>query len=61
MGWINHTQQQRDHAGLRDVCSACGHSTSLRNPLVLSDDGYRIHKSHTTDPSNGFYGRHQEG
>ncbi|TMR22088.1 hypothetical protein ETD86_13040 [Nonomuraea turkmeniaca] len=69
MGWISRDQQERDHAGLRHVCGACGHEERPDDPLVLSDGdpsnpwdaaGGRIHRSHTTDPSSGFYGRAQK-
>lgn len=61
MGRISTAQQERDHHGLRDVCAACGHDFSPRNPEVLSHNGFRIHRSHTTDPTDGFYGKKQEG
>jgi hypothetical protein len=59
MGWINGSQFERDHAGLRNQCSACGHEGSPLNPLVLSDDGYRVHSSHTADPTSGLYNADQ--
>lgn len=60
-GWINTTQQRRDHNGQRDTCAACGHDATGRDPLVKTTDGYRIHRSHTTDPRNGYYGLAQKG
>lgn len=60
MGWISKSQQERDHKGLRNVCGACGHPGSAGNPLQLSKQGWRIHKSHFDDPRDGFYGERQE-
>lgn len=69
MGWISRSQQKRDHDGLRDVCSACGNKATAADPLVLtggdpsdpwSSAGSRVHRSHTTDRSSGFYGRRQK-
>lgn len=60
-GFINTAQQTRDHNGLRDCCSACGHDGTPTDPLVKSLDGYRIHRSHTTDPRSGYYGQQQGG
>jgi hypothetical protein len=38
-------------------CQACGHPTTPADPAVhVEDSGARIHKSHTEDPSSGFYG-----
>ncbi|PRX92019.1 hypothetical protein [Allonocardiopsis opalescens] len=61
MNWISQQQQDRDHRGLRHVCSACGHEESPKNPLVVTADGWRVHRSHTTDPTDGFYGKTQKG
>lgn len=39
------------------VCEACGHLESEGDPLVITtEDGARIHRSHTIDPESGFYG-----
>jgi hypothetical protein len=54
---ISDAQKQRDTQGLRDVCGACGHEQSETDPLVISEEGSRIHHSHYTDPSSGFCGR----
>ncbi len=59
MGWINSSQLERDHNALRDTCSACGHDATTANPLVLSDDGFRVHQAHTRDPDSGFYAAEQ--
>jgi hypothetical protein len=65
MGWISSRQQQRDNAGLGDVCGACGHPFTTANPAVLTrrtadhEGGSRIHRSHTLDPGDGFYGMQQ--
>lgn len=56
---INARQQARDHNGQRNICAACGHDGTTRDPLVLADDGFRVHRSHTTDPSSGLYGTAQ--
>lgn len=67
MGWISTHQQQRDRAGLRNACCACGHAFTTANPAVLTartadhEGGARIHRSHTLDPGDGFYGMQQEG
>lgn len=37
-------------------CQACGHPTTKDDPAVKTRDGYRVHKSHTTDPKSGLYG-----
>lgn len=58
--WISTEQQRRDHAGLRESCAACGVEGTTRNPLVLDDEGYRVHRSHITDPESGLYQRGQE-
>jgi hypothetical protein len=60
MGWINSGQFERDHNGLRNTCSACGHDATATNPLVLSADGSRIHQAHTRDNASGFYGAEQQ-
>jgi hypothetical protein len=58
-GFINAAQQRRDHNGQRDICAACGHNGTSRDPLVKATDGYRVHRSHTTDPRNGYYRQEQ--
>ncbi|MFF0698353.1 hypothetical protein ACFYU4_37685 [Streptomyces tendae] len=58
-GWINSTQQQRDHNGQRNVCAADGRPGTDADPLVKTTDGWRVHLSDTTDPANGFYGQQQ--
>jgi hypothetical protein len=60
MGWISRGQQERDHNGQRDICVADGHPGTANNPLVKTKDGWRVHKSDTTDPASGFYGQEQE-
>lgn len=60
MGWISKEQQKRDHRGLRDVCAADGRKASDKDPLGVSDDGFRIHKRHFKDPKTGFFGREQK-
>ena len=52
----NDAQQIRDACDLRSCCAACGHQEAERNPLVLAEDGYRVHLSHTLDPASGYYG-----
>ena len=38
-------------------CQACGHETTPQDPAVrIKGDNARIHKSHTTTPSSGFFG-----
>ncbi|MEV7975403.1 hypothetical protein [Streptomyces sp. NPDC086519] len=59
MGWISSKQQERDHNGQRNICSADGHPSTDEDPLVTNLDGFRIHRSHTTDPTSGFYGQQQ--
>jgi hypothetical protein len=58
--WVCASQQERDHRGLRDVCAACGHDGTDRDPLTLDDEGYRVHRSHTTDHTSGLYYREQK-
>lgn len=60
-GYINTAQQARDHNGLRNICAACGHDSTAADPLVKSLDGYRIHRSHATDPRSGYYRQAQKG
>ena len=60
MRWISTRQQERDHAGLRNVCAADGREFTAEDPEVLTDDGFRVHRSDTTDPSSGFYGHQQQ-
>lgn len=43
MGWIAERQFKRDHAGLRNTCAARGHEGAPTNPLVVADDGMRVH------------------
>jgi hypothetical protein len=59
-GYINTTQQARDHKGQRNTCAACGHPGTASDPLVLATDGYRVHLSDTTNPRSGYYGQKQE-
>jgi hypothetical protein len=47
---VNAAQRRRDRDGLSNVCAACGHDGTRKNPLTLSDDGYRICTSHVLDP-----------
>lgn len=54
--WISARQQQRDHDGLRNTCSACGHHSA---DLVLTTDGVRVCRAHTADPRSGLHGREQ--
>lgn len=60
-GYINTTQQARDHNGQRNICAACGHDGTKADPLVKTLDGHRIHRNHTTDPRSGYYRQAQEG
>jgi hypothetical protein len=59
MGWINNAQFERDHNGQRDTCAACGHDGTQARPLVLDDEGCRVHRDHTDDPASGMYGHRQ--
>jgi hypothetical protein len=59
MGWINRTQQQRDHNGQRNICAADGQPGTKDDPLVKTNDGFRVHLSDTTDPHSGYYGQQQ--
>jgi hypothetical protein len=52
--WINSRQQQRDHAGLRDVCAACGDIGGAVDPLDLDDHGFRVHARHLVDLRSGL-------
>jgi hypothetical protein len=51
----NPAQQIRDDCDLRGFCAACGHRETDSNPLVLAEDGYRIHVRHTFDRASGYY------
>lgn len=57
--FISTDQQKRDHAGLRDICAACGHPGTRLNPLELTEWGSRVHRRHLDDPASGLYGRQQ--
>lgn len=59
-GWISKAQQQRDHDGLRNICAADGHPGTEADPLVKTDDGWRVHRSDTTNRDSGFFGRQQK-
>lgn len=59
MRWISSGQQKRDHNGQRNVCAADGHEFTADDPGVLTNDGWRVHRSDTTDPNSGFYGQQQ--
>ncbi|MEV8033923.1 hypothetical protein [Streptomyces sp. NPDC086182] len=38
-------------------CQACGHETTPQDPAVrIKGDNARIHRSHTTTSSSGFFG-----
>lgn len=52
--WISPQQQQRDHAGKRDICAACGHHGSTSDPLDLDEYGFRVHARHFTEPRSGL-------
>jgi hypothetical protein len=43
------------------ICPACGHPEAKADPLVKAADGFRVHRSHTTDPRDGFYGTAKKG
>lgn len=58
-GWISSGQQTRDHNGQRNICAACGHNGTGSDPLVNDNRGYRVHRSHTTNPRSGLYGQQQ--
>lgn len=60
MGWINRAQQERDHNGLRNICAADGHPGTETDPLVKATDGFRVHRSDTTNPASGYYGQQQD-
>lgn len=53
----NDAQQVRDACDLGRYCASCGHPADGRNPLVLTEDGYRVHVSHVLDPDSGHYGK----
>lgn len=42
-------------------CQACGNETSKNDKAVKTRDGYRVHESHTTNPSSGLYGDRKPG
>lgn len=46
MRWISNRQQERDHRGLRNACAMCGKDGHGGDPLVISVDGFRVHRSH---------------
>jgi prepilin-type processing-associated H-X9-DG protein len=60
MRWISSGQQKRDHNDQRNVCAADGHEFTEDDPGVLTKEGWRVHRSDTTDPSSGFYGQQQD-
>ncbi|WP_051842914.1 hypothetical protein [Streptomyces sp. NRRL F-5193] len=40
----------------RPRCAACGHPARPTDALVVTDEGFQIHRSHTEDPDSGFHG-----
>lgn len=55
---LNDSQRERDQdPRLRNACAACGHDGTSEDPLVVTTDGSRVHRSHTTNPDSGFYGQ----
>ncbi len=60
MRWISSTQQQRDHAGLRNVCAYDGHDGTPDDPLDLDNEGSRAHVRHFTNPDSPAYGHEQQ-
>ncbi len=54
MSKINAAQKKRDRDGQRNICAACGHPATAVDQLLVAD-GFRIHRSHTTDPRSGYY------
>ncbi|MEV7394928.1 hypothetical protein [Streptomyces sp. NPDC091215] len=47
---------KKDETG--QPCQACGNTTTPADPAVrLKDGGTRVHKSHTTNPKSGLFGR----
>ena len=52
---LNDRQRQRDRAGYRRTCSACGHPETTSDRLVRTPDGFRVHTSHLRDPRSGLY------
>ncbi len=45
-----------DRGGRGGVCVACGNPATRENPLVVSGEGWRVHRAHFEDPRSGFYG-----
>ena len=39
---------------------ADGHPFTADDPQVLTDDGWRVHRSDVIDPRSGFYGHEQQ-
>ena len=60
MGWISAVQFERDHAGHRYHCAACGRTATAVDPLVLDVEGSRIHRGHALDPASGMFGTAQQ-
>lgn len=52
---VNADQRERDRVGLGHLCAACGTGETRKNPLALTQDGYRVCASHLTDPNSGLY------
>lgn len=46
----------RDTRGLPRICAADGCPPAATDPLVIDAHGWRIHRSHFTDPASGFNG-----
>jgi hypothetical protein len=51
---LNDGQRERDANGHGHLCAACGWPGTQDDPLVVAE-GWRVHRSHTTDPQDGFY------
>lgn len=60
MAYISNEQRKRDKSGKKEICACCGYVSTPLNKLVLSTSGSRVHKSHITDPTSGFYGKAQK-
>jgi hypothetical protein len=52
---LNDVQRERDLSGQRNVCAADGRPGTADDPLLVAPDGFRVHRSDTTDPESGYY------
>ena len=59
MAYVSRAQKKRDRNGRSNQCVACGYGGTHRDPVILTNSGNRVHRSHTLDPNGVLFGRAQ--